>query len=266
MKAVYESRRDTDNEIRCFYNTQAWKTHFHSNVEIIYALSDNVSVTINGETFILTKNHFCVADSFDTHGNEKADIFVALIPLSYLENWNKTKKGTTLRKKIFYDEDNVVLNIMKKLEGSLSKNQLIKQGYVDLLLGTILEKTSLSREKFQNVSTLAREIVMYINNNFRKKISLDTLSRDLGYSKSHISHVFNEELKVNLSEYVNSVRVKKFVEQLQLVKDKEKTISLALDSGFSSLQTFYRAFKKEYDTTPYDYYKKNYKQNQHFSY
>ncbi len=260
MKAVYEGHRDNDKEIRCFYNDVPWFLHFHSNVEILYSLSDDKLVTVNGVATRVKNGQFILSDSFDSHSNTGGGRYlVLLIPLGYLEGWNKQKRGATVANRLFSDEDGSVFALMEQIRNSLSKNELIKQGLINLLLGKILEKTSFSREKFKNVSTLAREIIVYVNNNFRENITLDSLAKALGYSKSHISHVINEGLNASLTGYLNRVRLQKFVENLHLIKDKEKTITLAFDCGFSSVQTFYRNFKKEYGCTPYEYYKKKYK-------
>ncbi len=259
MRAVYEGHRDNDNEIRCFYNEEAWFLHFHSNVEIMYSDSDEKYVSVNGERVNLKRGEFCFVDSFDEHDNSGAGRhLILLIPLAYLENFNNLKKNGRLKNNFFKDENGEILRAMEDIMHSLSKNELIKQGLVDVLLGKIIEKTAITQEKFQSVSALAREIIVYINNNYRNKITLESLAKDLGYSKSHISHVINAGLNANLSTYLNRVRLQKFIEQLSLAKSKKKVITLAFQCGFDSLQTFYRNFKKEYNCTPYDYYKKKF--------
>jgi AraC-like DNA-binding protein len=86
---------------------------------------------------------------------------------------------------------------------------------------------------------------------FLEPVTLDILSRELGVSKFHISRIFSDQLHTSFRDYVNGRRVA--LAQMLLLSTTNPVTEIAFDSGFNSLRSFYRAFKKEYGITPNEY-------------
>ena len=97
--------------------------------------------------------------------------------------------------------------------------------------------------KHNGEARLLVDALMYINENYRDEITLDEVSRKLGYSKNYFSFLFNKFTGMNLREYINSRRVNEF-ERLKAANPSVPTYVLAEESGFSNSKTFYRAYKK----------------------
>lgn len=79
------------------------------------------------------------------------------------------------------------------------------------------------------------------------------LAQQFRYNKFYFSKLFNSCVNDNLKNYVNGIRIKKFVETYSL--DPAQNITrLALDLGFESMPSFYRAFKRIYHCCPKEYF------------
>lgn len=73
-----------------------------------------------------------------------------------------------------------------------------------------------------------------------------------GVNRSYISQAINSEYMISFSHYINKLRIEEACALLK--KDSEKSIeNIAFDSGFNSLSTFNRAFKKYTGTLPSEY-------------
>ena len=119
-------------------------------------------------------------------------------------------------------------------------------------MAMILEKAELSEDKFPSDNTLS-SILEFCENNYTEDISLDSLSKKLGISKSHISHTFSNKLKMNFRDYINSLRLSR---SLVLLKEgKLGMTEVSSESGFETIRTFNRAFKKRFNCTPLEYKK-----------
>ena len=86
---------------------------------------------------------------------------------------------------------------------------------------------------------------------FLEPVTLDMLSRELGVSKFLISRIFSDQLHTSFRDYVNGRRVA--LAQMLLLSTTNPVTEIAFESGFNSLRSFYRAFKKEYGNTPNEY-------------
>ena len=115
----------------------------------------------------------------------------------------------------------------------------------------LIKKLNLTHKQSIPVAGLTKKITTYISLNFKENITLDLLAKEFCVSKFYISHTFSEKLKVNLSEYVSSIRAKYAAEQLLSTDDS--ITNIALNSGFSSQSTFNRTFLKIYGMSPREY-------------
>ena len=96
-----------------------------------------------------------------------------------------------------------------------------------------------------------REILMYIENNFTRELSLQNLAAKFNIDPYNLSKLFNSITGNNLKTYINILRVTKA--KNMIIHTNEKMIDIAFECGFNSIRTFNRAFKKHYGSTPSSY-------------
>ena len=99
-----------------------------------------------------------------------------------------------------------------------------------------------------------QRILLYCDTHYKEELNLDLLSEELGYSKYYISHIFADNVKINFSRYLRSLRV---TAAKRLIRHTDMSMTdVASESGFSSIRTFNRQFFEETGLTPTQYAKK----------
>lgn len=98
-------------------------------------------------------------------------------------------------------------------------------------------------------NSLARER-HYLNSD----LSLGSLAALLDTSDKNLSCLLNLHLHTNFYDFINEYRVKAFQEKLESGRYHNYSLTgIALESGFKSKSSFYRAFKKHTGVTPKEY-------------
>jgi AraC-like DNA-binding protein len=87
------------------------------------------------------------------------------------------------------------------------------------------------------------------------EISLDTLARNIGCGRHHLSQVINEKEGASFYDYVNRFRIEEAAMHLSDPDHNQKIATIAFASGFNSLSSFNDVFKKTTGMTPSDYRK-----------
>ena len=101
----------------------------------------------------------------------------------------------------------------------------------------------------EGASTLVLNILRYIDKHFCEDITLDSLSKKYGYCRQYLSKEFNKTVGMHLKNYLNNLRVKKAREMLSLPAPRT-VLQIAMDCGFDSASSFYRAYKKAFGEPP----------------
>lgn len=230
--------------------------HFHKHIEILYVIEGRNAVTINGITTILQADQLSIADSYDIHSyKSQGDLSICLIiPYSYLKRFIQIKNDQFLSTNFITDER--VAKTIKNLidlanEHWENKNELIIKGLFTTILGIILDNIPLTNKCPQINKTLINDILHYIDQNLTKEITLSSVSEHFHYSKCYFSSLFNSAFHTNFNNYVNLSRCR---HAIYLLKEKNHSIiQAAMESGFNSVPTFYRQFKKHFGTSPKNY-------------
>ncbi len=138
-------------------------------------------------------------------------------------------------------------------------------------LQTSLDKCPNPQEQREAVSAFCREALSAIEHKSRKRshqyvahvqeyihanysdssLSLDTAAEQAGISPSYLSRLFKEERGVSFVDYLNDFRVEKAKSLLEKTDLKVKDI--AYQTGFNSMQNFFRIFKKHTGCSPGEY-------------
>ncbi|OJJ14417.1 hypothetical protein BKI52_42295 [marine bacterium AO1-C] len=88
-------------------------------------------------------------------------------------------------------------------------------------------------------------------------LKLEQLSEQTGITTKQISFILNHHFKKGFNDFINEYRIQEAIDQMNENALKNTTMEgIALDVGFSSRSTFYRAFKKVTGESPTAYLKK----------
>lgn len=102
-----------------------------------------------------------------------------------------------------------------------------------------------------NRDVLLEKINETVRRNLHRSLTIEALADETGYSVSYLRAVFREKLGISLGKYIRDSRLS-MAAQLLLSSDLSVT-QVARKTGFDSLVTFSRAFKKSYGTSPKAY-------------
>lgn len=100
---------------------------------------------------------------------------------------------------------------------------------------------------------LIHKAVVYIKNNYNKKITLDDVARHVHLSKSYLCKVFKAATSYNVSSYINIVKVEKIKELLMI--EKYSLMDIVNEVGFDDQSYFTKVFKKYTGMSPSRYRK-----------
>ena len=75
-----------------------------------------------------------------------------------------------------------------------------------------------------------------------------------GYNSSYLSRSFSKTFGISFNKYLTMLRLR---EAILLMRSGEMNVTeCALESGFGSMRSFYRAFREEFGCTPKEYFDK----------
>ena len=97
---------------------------------------------------------------------------------------------------------------------------------------------------------LLENILIDIEKGLINGIDVDSLSKKYSLSSGHLRRLFKFAFKQSLSSYIRSRRLSESLNSL--LKTKSNILDIALDCGFEYEQSYIRAFKKEFGSTPGD--------------
>lgn len=104
---------------------------------------------------------------------------------------------------------------------------------------------------YKNVQDMVDEIDTCIRERKDENLTLQHLARHLGYSESYISRKFAQVAGMRLRDYL---RYRKLAFALKELRDTRRGIlDIAVEFGFSSHESFTRAFRAAYGITPSQY-------------
>lgn len=105
-------------------------------------------------------------------------------------------------------------------------------------------KHSTKRELYKSIISTKE----YLNDNFKEKITLDLISRDIGISKYYLHRLFREITGNTPHEYLKYIRLEKAKNKLQYSKDS--IFEIVVECGFDNTAYFSNVFKKHVGLSP----------------
>lgn len=102
-----------------------------------------------------------------------------------------------------------------------------------------------------DISRLIKNVIQYINQNFREDINLSRIAQEFWLNPSYLSRQFKYHVGVNITEYIARQRLAYAKHQLTIT---DKSISeIALETGYNNISYFNTVFKSRVGVPPKQY-------------
>ncbi|CRK84611.1 helix-turn-helix domain-containing protein [Neobacillus massiliamazoniensis] len=250
-------------------NIQYYSQHIHLGIEILLVIRGEIEVTVNQRSYHLAENDLLLINANhirSINGNRENVVLSLRIPLQLIEqhypiihecyfDCNSSKEDNGMY--LLFDQirqlmAKILIAYYQKQDGSeIEIIGLINQ-LVTLLIRNF-KTTHLKDSKFIEMKDeRIREILAFIEKNYRIPISLEEIAKRHYLSLYYLSRYFKQEVGVSFSHYVKQVRLNSAVNEL-LYTDLNIT-QISINNGFPNIKAFNKAFKEKYNqTTPAEY-------------
>ena len=236
------------------YKNDKGKFHFHSQIELYFVDEGEMEVAVDDRHRLLQGGELSVALSYHAHSYKtpvESRSSVLIIPPHICPEFITAARHKTVTNPFVTDKE-----IVKKIKDHYNEiikceNKITLLGHIYVVLGLVMDAISFEETVSTIEPELSSRILFYINENFKNDVSLSGISLALGYSQSYISRYFKNCFNIGINRYINIVRLKNAI---TLMHEQKNSITFcALESGFNSMRTFYRAFFDEFECSPKDY-------------
>lgn len=261
--SFYEKEADIKNYTRFMreYNPSnsdrvANGGHFHSSMELVYVLEGEHVGYVNGRAVRLKKDEIFFFNPYDVHYYNylyENELFVLVIGKEYQTVYKELYGGAVFSNCMTDRARNVgVRALLEEWYGRYEYgNYLRNAGYTDLLLSELAQDYPPIAAKKSAGRESAIRMIGYLQENYRRNVTLGELADYMGYNKSYCSQLFGRMLGTDVRGYLNDIRAEQAWRLLQGADSSGETVlNIAMDCGFESMNTFYRAFRKRFGKTP----------------
>lgn len=226
------------------------KCKYLTNLNLIYAIAENKDIDDVKKEKKLGE---FISNIVNTHALYTNLDFTSII------NIRRNEYVIIIKINKIIDLELLLSNIKRNVHYYLGINfkEVFLQKFNDInsVLNYINKKYEEDKYKFNdkvyNCRVEVKKVIVYIENNINKKISLEKLASVVNMNESYLSRIFKEELNITISDYI---KLKRLEYAKELLKQKNMRIKdVAINVGISDQLYFSRIFTKQFGITPSDY-------------
>lgn len=277
-----------ENELICInksteYEEYTQKLHKHDFIEIFYVISGKGRHVVGDTSYDISRGDLFVINYDVPHSFEPLDenenqlvVYNCIFMPEFLDASLFTGihfedvTSSYLFKSLFPEDHRPDPDV--KLKGAdfteigelfskmYNEYKFMKKGYCDIIRAYLIE---LIVKIFRNIdqnpdakrngknSEIMDKTIEYLKSNYTQDISLSDLAMRSFFSKNYFSKLFKEVTGLNVSDYIQKIRVEEAC--TLLVNTKLKVVDIALQVGFNDIKFFYEVFKRITGKTPGEY-------------
>lgn len=235
-----------------FYENCEWFYHFHKNFELIYILSGDVELTLNGTKYPLPTDTFALIlpNEFHAYRTPRESLaWVGVFSADFVYEFSALTQNRRASTPVFRRAPQIREFLLKYLISDTVPDRLLLKSALYAVCNEFLNAVSLYPSA--NESSFICDILYYLSQNFQEDISLAAIADLLGYEYHYLSRQFHRHFHVNFRKFLNIYRAD-FARE-QLLHTDIKITEIAHLSGFQTTRTFNRIFKEQTGMTPSEF-------------
>ena len=136
--------------------------------------------------------------------------------------------------------------LIKDNKSQGDKEKLLKAIFTEILMDLKYNYNDIAVTEHTTDRTVVK-IIDYINENFIRNITVDSIAKHLNFSKTYISHKFKEVMHISIYKYILQ---KKLIRAHKLISEGTNAVDAALLCGFNEYSGFYKVYKKHFGFSP----------------
>ena len=246
-----------------YYNTENGsmpRFHYHDYYEIYYLFSGERRYLINsdlydisrGDIILIKKNALHMTKELETPFGSNIKIYLTDDAFYSLgENGDRLKDCFKYNHIVFPENEQKYINgIFERIRDGykntgLFTKQLMTNSVYEILTA-IYDKVFDNTEEFPIISENENEEILkavrYIYNNFNKNLTLKNIAGYVNMNPSYFSRIFKKYTGLNLTDYINYIRIKNA--NSMLINSNLPITEISANCGFDNQTYFCKVFKK----------------------
>lgn len=239
-------------DFRSRFHKNWWvELHLHEYSEILYCKSGEGDILINGRNIRLKSNEFIWIPPNYVHqyAVQNAELVCAVFSNDFIPLFFSTTEGKRLVVSAIPADE-----LSSTLEGLylLKKDQRLKVcGILNLIAAKVIENSQFEESNCMD-GVLFQKVVTYLSTHYTEEIKLCQLAKLFGYNEKYLSHALHSLTGVHYSQLLAFYRIEHAKKLLSQQPQKSIT-TVAMESGFSAINTFHRIFFRHMGMTPLQY-------------
>ena len=238
----------TDRKVKSF------PTRFHKHLEFCLVNDGVLKVNIDGVSYTLEAGDIYIVFPNLPHSIEEGEVsgIFALVDTKYLLPYQEMLAGyrptiPVIKKAmipaILYQS---IQRLMEIYSSDVLQKNSICTGYLNSLLGEFTNLCTMEKRDANN--ELVQQLAIYFMDHFSEEIKLETVAKDLNYSKYYISHIITKTFHCNFRSLINSYRIG--MAQNLLINSRYSIGEVSVACGFKNQSSFNRSFTKQTGISP----------------
>ena len=243
-------------DFRCRFH-DGWQigANLHEYSELLYCKQGQGIVTVNGQALTLTTGQLIWIPPNYVHKYDfpDAQVICAVFSNDLIPLFFQVLSGRYFCVKAIDMED---LSYIPELLLTLKKGDSLRiSGYLNLICHKVMATAEFETGK-HNDGILYQKVISYIAEHYTEDISLAQIAKLFGYNEKYLSHTLHDLTGIQFRQLLAFYRIGHAKKLLATAKNRDIS-DIAIDSGFSALNTFHRTFKEFTGMTPSEYRKKH---------
>lgn len=266
---IHHEKNNVELICRCGkFGKTPGKLHWHDKIEICQVLTDGLKIRVDEELIDTKPGDIVVVGEYAIHSyvvdTDSAIVRLCQFPVKILLNSGvlvQALKTHITAEELESEPDvskeiNVILDLMEK-EHSAESGQPnpFFQNLSASLYFAIMRKFPSTESKpiSKNDRREFYKIAEYINEHFAEDISVNSIAKELCFTRGKLSEIFTKFAGTNINTYINNLRINKIN---QLLENGVAITDAAFEAGFQSMRTFNNVYQKIMNMTPSEYVKR----------
>ena len=240
--------------------------HWHPEIEALFVIEGSVQAAVQENACLLKKEDILLINSSLSHrisGSEDAILCCIKFPWrmvsdilgnsAFVFHCNSAED----QNHPYHDLRSIFRTLVYYYVRETHRTALLMESQLLRLLDCFVEHylIELNQDAGGKLSDEARlqQIFQFVNRNYQQSMSLSSLAEEMFVSPSTLSRFFKKQTGIGFMDYLNQVRV--HAAAIELEHTENNVTKVAVNSGFSNLSVFNRAFRDQYGMSPTEYRK-----------